>query len=124
MKKLRLLTLSAFASLAAIAFLATRTEAEPGEIKLIVPGVWFREGDLANLGHCNNIIIEMNDYLIVVDANFPSGARLTMEDAHESRPSRSSTCSIRITTATMRMAIPYGPRRAPPRSPMWASPKR
>ena len=25
-------------------------------------------------GHCNNIIIEMKDYLIVVDANFPSGA--------------------------------------------------
>ena len=67
--------------LAAMAFLATRTEAQPGSVKLIVPGVWFCEGDLANLGHSNNIIIEMNDYLIVVDANFPSGARLTLETA-------------------------------------------
>ena len=71
--------MSGFAILAAMAFLATRTEAQPGQVKLIVPGVWFREGDLANLGHCNNIIIEMQDYLIVVDANSPSGALLTLE---------------------------------------------
>jgi glyoxylase-like metal-dependent hydrolase (beta-lactamase superfamily II) len=32
-------------------------------------------------GHCNNSIIEMKDYLIVVDANFPGGARLVLEDA-------------------------------------------
>ena len=51
-----------------------------------MPGVWFREGDLANLGHCNNIIIEMKDYLIVVDANFPSGARLAMADAKKISP--------------------------------------
>ncbi len=36
---------------------------------------------MENLGHSNNTIIEMKDYLIVVDANFPSGARLTMETA-------------------------------------------
>ena len=57
------------------------TEAQPGTVKQIVPGVWFREGDLQNQGHCNNIIIEMKDYLIVVDANFPSGARLAMDAA-------------------------------------------
>ncbi|MCU1237549.1 MAG: beta-lactamase domain protein [Candidatus Solibacter sp.] len=67
--------------MAAAAFFTTRTQAGAGEIKLIAPGVWFREGDLQNLGHSNNIIIEMKDYLIVVDANFPSGARLTMEAA-------------------------------------------
>jgi cyclase len=80
-KQLRWLMLSGFALLAAMAFLATRTDAEPGQVKLIVPGVWFCEGDLANLGHSNNIIIEMQDYLIVVDANFPSGAKLTLETA-------------------------------------------
>ena len=47
MKKLRWLTLSCFAVLAAMAFFTTRTEAQPGQVKLIVPGVWFREGDLA-----------------------------------------------------------------------------
>jgi glyoxylase-like metal-dependent hydrolase (beta-lactamase superfamily II) len=73
------LIVAVFLSLTAAAFFTTRTHADPGEIKLIVPGVWFREGDLETLGHSNNIIIEMKDYLIVVDANFPSGARLTME---------------------------------------------
>ena len=81
MKKLRWLTLSVFTILAAMAFFTTRTEAEPGQVTLVVPGVWFREGDLENLGHSNNTIIEMKDYLIVVDANFPSGARLAMETA-------------------------------------------
>src|SRR6516165_12680522 len=31
-------------------------------------------------GHCNNIIIEMDDYLIVVAANYPSGARALLGD--------------------------------------------
>jgi glyoxylase-like metal-dependent hydrolase (beta-lactamase superfamily II) len=79
--KIRALTLSAFAFLAAAAFFATRTHAEPDQVKLICPGVWFREGDIESQGHCNNIIIEMKDYLIVVDANYPSGARLALQAA-------------------------------------------
>ena len=69
----RILLLTTFAVLAATALLVSRTDAKPETVQQIVPGVWFREGDLQNLGHCNNIIIEMKDYLIVVDANFPSG---------------------------------------------------
>jgi glyoxylase-like metal-dependent hydrolase (beta-lactamase superfamily II) len=46
----------------------------------VVPGVWFRQGDLMKYGHCNNIVIEMKDHLIVVDANFPSGARAVMAE--------------------------------------------
>jgi len=72
--------------LAAMAFLTTRTEAQPGQVKLVVPGVWFREGDLENLGESNNTIIEMKDYLIVVDANFPSGAKATLETAKRISP--------------------------------------
>ena len=79
--KRRIWVLSTFAALALLAFFVTGTDAQPGTVKQIVPGVWFREGDLENAGHCNNIIIEMKDYLIVVDANFPSGARLAMEAA-------------------------------------------
>jgi glyoxylase-like metal-dependent hydrolase (beta-lactamase superfamily II) len=79
--KIRALLLTVVALLGAAAFFATRTHAEPDQIKLIVPGVWFREGDLEGQGHCNNIIIEMKDYLIVVDANFPSGARRALQDA-------------------------------------------
>ena len=71
---------TAFAVLALTAFLATRSDATLGTIEQVIPGVWFREGDLAQFGHCNNIVIEMKDYLIVVDANYPSGARLLMAD--------------------------------------------
>lgn len=75
-----------FAFLLGMAFLATRSDAQPGSLKQIVPGVWFREGEIKDQGHCNNIIIEMKDYLIVVDANFPSGARLAMADARKVSP--------------------------------------
>ncbi len=81
MKKMRLLLLSSFAMLAGLALFVSRTDAKPETVQQILPGVWFREGDLQHLGHCNNIIIEMKDYLIVVDANFPSGARAALADA-------------------------------------------
>ena len=45
-----------------------------GEMRQVAPGVWFRLGENA-LGYCNNVVIEMQDYLIVVDANYPGGAR-------------------------------------------------
>src|SRR5580692_6275126 len=81
MKNPRTWMLSIFAALASVAFFASNSGATPGTVQKITDGVWFREGDLKNLGHCNNIIIEMKDYLVVVDANFPSGARLAMEAA-------------------------------------------
>lgn len=77
---LRFYTTAAFALLLTGTFLMTEAPAQPNTIKKIVEGVWFREGDLQK-GHCNNAIIEMKDYLIVIDANYPSGARLTMADA-------------------------------------------
>jgi cyclase len=36
--------------------------------------VYFHEGDLAGKGHCNNGWIIFEDYVLVIDANFPSGA--------------------------------------------------
>jgi cyclase len=39
---------------------------------LIVPGVWFLTGD--SNGYSNTAIVEMRDYLIVVDANYPGRA--------------------------------------------------
>ncbi len=79
MKRFALLTL--FFSFLTGGFLATRGDAQPNTVKEIVKGVWFREGDIEHQGHCNNVIIEMDKYLIVVDANFPSGARAVLEDA-------------------------------------------
>src|SRR5437868_2218918 len=78
---MRIVLASCFLTLLAVAFVVTRSEAQPGSLKPIAPGVWFREGEMEDLGHCNNVIIEMKDYLIVVDANFPSGAKLALADA-------------------------------------------
>src|ERR1700730_17351908 len=44
MIKRRIWILSTFAVLALLAFLVAGTDAQPGTVKQIVPGVWFREG--------------------------------------------------------------------------------
>ncbi len=44
-------------------------------VKELAPGVYFHEGDLAGKGHCNNGWVIFDDYVLVVDANFPSGAQ-------------------------------------------------
>jgi cyclase len=80
MKRLRSLLLLLFVTLGSVALFVSRSDANPETVRIIAPGVWFREGDMEQ-GHCNNIIIEMKDYLVVVDANFPSGARGAMADA-------------------------------------------
>lgn len=38
-------------------------------------GVYFHQGDIEHNGHCNNGWIVFRDYVLVVDANFPSGAQ-------------------------------------------------
>ena len=78
MRRQRILLAFAFSILIIGAWFAS---AQPNSVKSIAPGVWFREGDIRNEGHCNNTIIEMKDYLIVIDANYPSGARAAMADA-------------------------------------------
>jgi len=80
MLRVRALVCLLFAVLGGLALLVSRSDANPELVRLVVPGVWFREGDM-DQGHCNNVIIEMKDYLIVVDANYPSGARAAMTDA-------------------------------------------
>ena len=79
MHRKRLVVWLLFAALVVGAFLTSHTEAQPGTVKKVADGVWFREGEREH-GHCNNVIIEMKDYLIVVDANFPSGANAVLRD--------------------------------------------
>lgn len=81
MAKTRFWLASSFLLMLSLGFVLTRGDAQPNTVKQIAPGVWFREGDIQHEGHCNNAIIEMKDYLIVVDANFPSGARAVLADA-------------------------------------------
>jgi cyclase len=66
--------------------IAYGAQAQPGSIRQFAPGVWFREGEMETDEYCNNIIIEMKDYLIVVDANYPGGARLVIDDAKKLSP--------------------------------------
>jgi glyoxylase-like metal-dependent hydrolase (beta-lactamase superfamily II) len=44
----------------------------------LAPGVYFHEGD-SEYGLCNNGWIVFDDYVLVVDANFPKGAKIIME---------------------------------------------
>lgn len=78
-KHIRILAVIVFALLTSLALLVTSAENTPPSLTRIAPGVWFREGDM-KLGHSNNVIIEMRDYFIVVDANFPGGARAALAD--------------------------------------------
>ncbi len=55
------------------------TVAETATLKLVKDGVWFRMGE-RDQGHCNNVVIDIGEGLLVVDANFPSGAQALMED--------------------------------------------
>jgi len=65
--------------LTGFAVFAPGSHANPENIRIVAPGIWFREGD-HDRGHCNNAIIEMKDYMVVVDANYPSGAEGVMRD--------------------------------------------
>ncbi len=57
---------------------APRTE--PNQVVQVAPGVYFRHGDLEANGHCNNGIVVFRDFVLVIDANFPSGADACLAD--------------------------------------------
>lgn len=52
--------------------------AESGKADLIAPDIYFHEGQLSDTADavCNNGWILFEDYVLVIDANFPAGARL------------------------------------------------
>ena len=52
--------------------------AQSGDAQKIADGVWFLVGD-ASKGYSNTAVIEMKDYLIVVDANYPGRAKELLE---------------------------------------------
>ena len=73
---------SAFLSLAAEAELLAGPKpermAEAAKVDLVAPDVYFHEGDISDTADavCNNGWIMFEDYVLVIDANFPAGARL------------------------------------------------
>lgn len=64
-----------FALIATAFFPALTCLAEVNEVSKLAPEVYFHEGDLKTYGHCNNGWIIFEDYVLVVDGNFPSGAK-------------------------------------------------
>jgi cyclase len=54
---------------------ATTAQAQVGEVKKLAPDVYFHQGDIDGKGHCNNGWVVFEDYVLVIDANFPSGAK-------------------------------------------------
>src|SRR6476659_3555971 len=67
---MRLLLLVTAWSLSSLA-----VRAEVNQVTNIAPDVYFHEGDIKGHGHCNNGWIVFEDYVLVIDANFPSGAQ-------------------------------------------------
>jgi len=53
--------------------------AEVGKVQELAPDVYFYEGD-PDKGHCNNGWIVFEDYVLVIDANLPSDAKLVIEE--------------------------------------------
>jgi glyoxylase-like metal-dependent hydrolase (beta-lactamase superfamily II) len=64
-------------SLAAALFAAASAFAQINTTQTVAPGVYFHEGDPRH-GHSNNGWIVFDDFVLVVDANYPSGARIVM----------------------------------------------
>jgi cyclase len=57
---------------------ATAQQPSVSKVNVVDPlstGIYFHEGDIAKEGHCNNGWIILRDYVLVIDANFPSGAK-------------------------------------------------
>src|SRR5262245_9641396 len=53
---------------------ATHPAVEVGKVDQLSDGVYFHEGNI-EVGHCNNGWIIFEDYVLVIDGNYPSGAR-------------------------------------------------
>ncbi len=66
-----------FSTTIAACLLATTLPGSAGvnEVTKVAPDVYFHEGDLKKSGHCNNGWIIFEDYVLVIDGNFPSGAK-------------------------------------------------
>ncbi|HKE03596.1 MAG TPA: MBL fold metallo-hydrolase, partial [Blastocatellia bacterium] len=47
---------------------------EVGKVDQLNDGVYFHQGNIL-VGHCNNGWIIFEDYVLVIDANYPSGAQ-------------------------------------------------
>lgn len=61
--------------MAAALFIPVLSRSEVNKSEAVAPDTYFHEGDLGGKGHCNNGWIVFEDYVLVIDGNFPSGAQ-------------------------------------------------
>ena len=61
-------------AMAMVAAMTATLHAQSAAPKLVAPGVWFLQGD-AHAGYCNSMVIEMSNYLILVDPSYPGRSR-------------------------------------------------
>jgi glyoxylase-like metal-dependent hydrolase (beta-lactamase superfamily II) len=59
--------------------------AQINTVQPVAPDVYFHEGD-PRRGHSNNGWVVLNDYVLVIDANYPSGATEVMPKVHATTP--------------------------------------
>ena len=74
MQRLAVYTVLTASALAGIVH-ARGAAVQVNTVKELAPGVYFHEGDIRGRGHCNNGWVIFEDYVLVLDANFPSGAQ-------------------------------------------------
>jgi len=86
----------------------------PNTVKELAPGVWVRMGDRARNQPANTSWVLFKDYIVVIDANFPWGAREILPEIRKtsSKPIRYVFNSTRTITETTRMAAVCSPIRA------------
>lgn len=65
-----------------LAALAAPLAAQIDTVQTVAPGVYFHQGDIRR-GHSNNGWIVLADFVLVIEANFPSGARVVMPKIRE-----------------------------------------
>lgn len=73
---------SCFLTSVAFLFLAARSHAQINTVQTVAPGVYFHEGD-PRRGHSNNGWIVLDDYVLVIDGNYPSGASIVLPKIKE-----------------------------------------
>ena len=78
------------------------------QVDTVAGGVYFHQGDIEGHGHCNNGWIVFKDYVLVIDANFPSGAQTVLPKIRAITRSRSGLPLTRIIMATTLTAIRFG----------------
>src|SRR5436190_24157129 len=72
--------LAVFAILLFCAFHSNSQEAAPPRVRELAPGVFYWQGDLATHRQTNCAWVVFRDWVLVIEANFPWGAREILSD--------------------------------------------